>query len=197
MSSQIRLADAGNIDQSSIEFFATPQNYAAAVSRMASPWSDVTCAAPGTFKHILVATVGAELADQSIATGLTLANRHRSKATVVTISRLWPAARTCHGSAAAPFGHEKGAGGMTLKMPDSVRELARRLGIECVMILINSAEELLKVATDRGCDIIVMASNRRCEFPVSLLLPRYVPYPQKHAVSQIVPSSGSRHESQR
>lgn len=189
---------AGNIHQNTIAIWAPPQNHAAAVSRMASPWSDITCEAPGTYRHILVATDGAELTDQSIATGLTLANRLRAKATVVTTSRVWPAARTCHGSAATPFvAHEKGVGAMTLKMPESVRELARRLGIECAMIHINSAEEILKVATDRGCDIIVMASNRRCEFRVPLLLPRDVPYPPADPVSQIVPSSGARHESQR
>ena len=178
MSGQIRLADAGNIDQSSPAFLATPQNHAAAVSGVESRWSDITCEGPGTYKHILVATDSAEWADQSIATGLTLANRLRAKATVVTTSRVWPAARTCHGSAAAPFvAHGKGAGVMALEMPRSVRELARRLGIECAMIHINSAEELLKVATDIGCDIIFMASNRRCELRVPLLLPRDVPYP--------------------
>jgi nucleotide-binding universal stress UspA family protein len=116
------------------------------------------------YKHILIATDGSRLADKAVTAGLALAKEFRAKATAVTVSAPWAAARTCHGSVAVPFdAYEKAAGEAASKILASVSELAKQLDAECATVYVkeNPAEGILQVAKNRGCDLIVMASHGR------------------------------------
>lgn len=122
-----------------------------------------TYAAP-MYRSILIATDGSALADKAVTTGLALAKGLRAKATVVTVSPAWAAARTCHGSAAVPFdAYERAAGEAASKILASVCELAKRLDAECVTVHVkgSTAEGILEFAKNGGCDLIVMASHGR------------------------------------
>jgi nucleotide-binding universal stress UspA family protein len=96
---------------------------------------------------------------------LTLAKGVGAKTTAVMVSEPWAAARTCHGSVAVPFdAYEQPAVVVASRSLAAVRDLARRLDIECATVHIKerTADGILHVARSRGCDLIVMASHRRC-----------------------------------
>jgi nucleotide-binding universal stress UspA family protein len=113
------------------------------------------------YKHILIATDGSELAEKAGRTGLTLAKGLHARATAVTVSEAWAAARTCRGSVAVPFDAYEKAAGETASRIIAVSELAKQLDAECATAHVkdNTAEGILQVAKNRGCDLIVMASH--------------------------------------
>ena len=120
--------------------------------------------AASMYSNILIATDGSELAEKAVTTGLALAKRLRAKATVITVSAAWAAARTCHGSVAVPFdAYEKAAGKAASKILASACEHAKRLDAECVTVHVkgNAAEGILEFAKNGGFDLIVMASHGR------------------------------------
>src|SRR4029453_7930729 len=68
------------------------------------------------YKHTLIATDGSELAERAVAAVLGLAKGLGAKATAVTVSEPWAAARTCHGSVGVPFdAYENAAAGDAAK----------------------------------------------------------------------------------
>jgi nucleotide-binding universal stress UspA family protein len=116
------------------------------------------------YRHILIATDGTELAQKAVVAGLELAKGLRAKATAITVSEPWAAARTCHGAVAVPFdAFEKAACEAATKTLGSVAGLAKRLDVECTTVHIKdyAAEGILQAAKSRGCDLIVMASHGR------------------------------------
>jgi nucleotide-binding universal stress UspA family protein len=116
------------------------------------------------YKHILIATDGSELAERAVTTGLALAKGLRARATAVTVSEPWAAARTCQGSVTVPFdAHERAAGEAASEILASVSQLVKRLDAECATVHAkdNTTEGILQVAKNRGCDLIVMASHGR------------------------------------
>ena len=120
--------------------------------------------ATSMYSNILIATDGSALAEKAVTTGLALAKGLRAKATVITVSAAWAAARTCHGSVAVPFdAYEKAAGEAASKILASACEHAKRLDAECVTVHVkgNAAEGILEFAENGGCDLIVMASHGR------------------------------------
>lgn len=120
--------------------------------------------AASMYSSILIATDGSELAEKAVTTGLALAKGLRAKATVITVSAAWAAARTCHGSVAVPFdAYEKAAGEAAPKILASACEHAKRLDAECITVHVkgNAAEVILEFAKNGGCDLIVMASHGR------------------------------------
>jgi nucleotide-binding universal stress UspA family protein len=113
------------------------------------------CAVPAMYKHILIATDGSELAEKAVAAGLALAKGLGAKATAITVSEPWAAARTCHGSVAVPFGaYENAAAQAASKTLAFVGDLARRLDIECATVHVkeHTTEGILQAACNRGCD---------------------------------------------
>lgn len=121
-------------------------------------------AAPAAYQHVLIATDGSPLAEKAVKAGLALAKRLSARATAITVSESWAAARTCHGAVAVPFdAYEKAAGEAATKILASVRELAKQLDVECATAHIkdNTAEGIIQAAKAEGCDLIVMASHGR------------------------------------
>ena len=119
------------------------------------------------YKHILIATDGSQLAEKAVSAGLTLAKGVGAKATAVTVSEPWATARTCDGSVVVPFdAYETAAAEAATKSLASVKNLAMQLNIECVTVHVKeqTAEGILQVANNRGCDLIVMASHGRRGF---------------------------------
>ena len=114
------------------------------------------------YRHVLIATDGSELAEKAVIAGLELANGLRARATAITVSEPWAAARTCHGDVAVPFdAFEKAACEAATNTFASVDWLAKELGVACKTLHIKSqvAEGILQAAKSRGCDLIVMASR--------------------------------------
>jgi nucleotide-binding universal stress UspA family protein len=125
------------------------------------------CAVPAMYKHVLIATDGSELAEKAVEAGLALAKGLGAKATAITVSEPWAAARTCHGSVAVPFdAYENAAAQAASKTLAFVGDLARRLDVECATVHVkeNTTEGILQAACNRGCDLIVMASHGRRGF---------------------------------
>jgi nucleotide-binding universal stress UspA family protein len=116
------------------------------------------------YRHILIATDGSELAEKAVSVGLALAKGVGAKATAVTVSEPWAAARTCHGSVAVPFdAYERAAGEAASKSLSAASNLARQLDVECATVHVKeqTVDGILHVANSRGCDLIVMASHGR------------------------------------
>jgi nucleotide-binding universal stress UspA family protein len=119
---------------------------------------------PAMYKHILIATDGSELAEKAVNTGLTLAKVLGARATAVTVSEPWAAARTNDASVVFPFdAYETAAAEAASKIFASVRKLAKQLDVECATIHVkeHTAEGILQAGKNRGCDLIVMASHGR------------------------------------
>ena len=116
------------------------------------------------YRHILIATDGSQLAVKAVLAGLTLAKDIGAKATAVTVSEPWATARTCHGSAVVPFdAYETASAEAASRSLASVSDLARQLAVECATVHVKdqTAEGILQVASNRGCDLIVMSSHGR------------------------------------
>lgn len=116
------------------------------------------------YKHILIATDGSESATKAVTTGLLLAKMHGARATAITVSAPWPAARSCYGAAAVPFdAFERSAKDVTPPLCSPVSNLAKQLNVECEITRVRNyaAESLLQTAQKGGCDLIVIASHDR------------------------------------
>jgi nucleotide-binding universal stress UspA family protein len=154
------MTDVRAIERLNARELSTTKSHVETVTLMPSA---ETCAPP-MYRNILIATDGSALSEKAVTTGLALAKGFRAKATVVTVSAAWAAARTCHGSVAVPFdAYERAAGEAASKILASVGEVAKQLDAECVTVHVkgNTAEGILEFAKNGGCDLIVMASHGR------------------------------------
>jgi nucleotide-binding universal stress UspA family protein len=116
------------------------------------------------YKHILIATDGSEAAQKAVTAGLNLARGFRAKATAITVSEPWAAARTLRGGVAVPFdAFEKSACETATKTLEPVEGLAKELDVECATLHVKdyAAEGILQTAKSRGCDLIVMGTHGR------------------------------------
>jgi nucleotide-binding universal stress UspA family protein len=117
------------------------------------------------FKHILIATDGSELAERAVSRGLELAKRLGARVTVVTATEPWTAVVT--GEAALgypPADYEKGASAAAAAALGHAGEMAKAAGLQCETVHMQDHfpdEGIVAAATERGCDLIVMASHGR------------------------------------
>ncbi len=117
------------------------------------------------FKHILIATDGSELAERAAAQGLELARLLKAEVTAVTVTEPWTAVVT--GEAAfglPPADYEKGVVETAANVLARVADMAKAAGLECATVHMKDHfpdEGIVAAATERGCDLIVMASHGR------------------------------------
>jgi nucleotide-binding universal stress UspA family protein len=120
------------------------------------------------YKHILIPTDGSELATKGLLHGLALAKNQGAAVTIVTVTEMWSAlamAQQARGSTLQPTERyeEQAAEAARLVLDEAVK-LAQSQGINAETLHVadqHPAEAIIATSTDRGCDLIVMASHGR------------------------------------
>jgi len=116
------------------------------------------------FQHILIPTDGSELAEHGVTNGLALAGSIGAKVTAIMVQEPfnWHAAEYAGIGEIARYADEMKK--YVTSELDRVANAARQAGVSCDTIQVEHAQPyraLIAAATDRGCDLIVMASHGR------------------------------------
>ncbi len=120
------------------------------------------------YKHILIPTDGSELATKGLLHGLELAKNQGAAVTIVTVTDMWPAlamAQEARGSTLQPTErYEEQAAEAARMVLDEAVKVAQSQGINAETLHVadqHPAEGIIATSTNRGCDLIVMASHGR------------------------------------
>ena len=117
------------------------------------------------YKHILIASDGSELAGKAVADALALAKALDAKVTAVTVTDIFPTGP--YSSIPLPSmidRYEAAAVEAASKILSLVSEAASKLAVACETMHIKDqapAEGIIAAASEKGCDLIVMASHGR------------------------------------
>jgi nucleotide-binding universal stress UspA family protein len=118
------------------------------------------------YQHILIPTDGSELAERAVTHGLSLAKFLRAKVTVIIVEErpdsLLLFAQT--GTAEAFARYTEQIKKHAASVLDRVANGAKQAGVPCDTVHVQDAqpyEAIIATATDRGCDLIAMASHGR------------------------------------
>lgn len=118
------------------------------------------------YKHILIATDGSEVARKGVDHGLSLAKSLGAKATIVMVTERWPVyagPEWMPGPTEMAEYEARQKEAATTVLSD-VKAAADRLGIAAETVHVPEAlpaEAIVATATERDCDLIVMASHGR------------------------------------
>ena len=113
------------------------------------------------YRHILIPTDGSELADLGVAHGLSLAKLVGAKVTVVIAEEQ---VVSWSGAAEAFLRHTEHIKKHATSVLARVANATKHAGVPCDTIHVQDVqlyEAIIATATDRGCDLIVMASHGR------------------------------------
>ena len=119
------------------------------------------------YRHILIPTDGSELAEQAVTNGLSLAKSLGAKVTVIIVEQqeLSLGATSFVQGALEELGkyteQNKIYAASTL---NRAVDAAKQAGVTCDTVQVKDAQPyqaIIATATDRGCDLIVMASHGR------------------------------------
>ena len=117
------------------------------------------------YKNILIATDGSELAHKAVVQGFAIAKALGSKVTVVTVTEPWTSVVPGEMGVAFPIeDYDKGAAENADSILDIVKREAGASGVACETVHVADqfpADGIISAATDKGCDLIVMASHGR------------------------------------
>ena len=111
------------------------------------------------YRHILIPTDGSELADLGVAHGLSLAKLVGAKVTVVIAEEQ---VVSWSGAAEAFLRHTEHIKKHATSVLDRVANATKHAGVPCDTIQVQDVqpyEGIIATVTDRGCDLIVMASH--------------------------------------
>jgi nucleotide-binding universal stress UspA family protein len=117
------------------------------------------------YKHILLPTDGSELSARAVRDGIQLAKEIGARVTAVHVtppfypSEMTPSALTAHAHE-----HEAKSKESAKRALGAAEDVARAAGVPCATLHRVSDgpfEEIIKVATESGCDLIFMASHGR------------------------------------
>ncbi len=115
------------------------------------------------FKHILLPTDGTELSEKAIDQGLRLAKTIGAKVTSLSVVVKLPGccyhARISHAALEEAERQSQAAAETYLQ---SVQERAKKVGIDCDVVLERDGapyKSIIRMAEQRGCDLIMMASH--------------------------------------
>ena len=119
------------------------------------------------FKHLLVPTDGSELSDETVASAVQFASETKASITFLYVRPDYPIAYFGEGALVDPTTPESFSE-MTDKMAQEILErssaVAKARGVACdTLSMINDLpyEAIIETATDKGCDLIYMASHGR------------------------------------
>ena len=132
-------------------------------------------------KHILIAADGFGPSNRAVAYGIELAAVHKARVTVVTATEPWSAFNLALETGIGkpePLGdYEKEAAKAAKRILDGAAQIGATQGVACDLVHVpdrHPAEAIIETATNKGCDLIVMASHGRRGFDRLLLGSRTV-----------------------
>jgi nucleotide-binding universal stress UspA family protein len=114
------------------------------------------------YQHILIPTDGSELAERAVTHGLSLAKFVGAKVTGIIVEERPAAWLLAAGVAFAEFTEQLKE--YYASALDSMANAAKQAGVPCDTVQVEDVrpyEAIIATATDRGCDLIVMASHGR------------------------------------
>jgi nucleotide-binding universal stress UspA family protein len=120
------------------------------------------------YKRILIATDGSELANKAVEHGISLAKIVNVPVVVATVTEAWSSfdvAREVHQGSKNPIAqYEEIAATAAKQVLEKASQIAKSHGVICELVHVpdqHPAEGIVKTATEKGCDLIVMASHGR------------------------------------
>ena len=119
------------------------------------------------YRHILISTDGSELAESAVTHGLSLAKSVGAKVTVIIVEEPFNWLPLVEAGALEEVA--KKLAGSTL---NRAANAAKQAGVSCDTLQVEDAQPyqaIIAAATDRGCDLIVMASHGRSGLSAILL----------------------------
>ena len=114
------------------------------------------------YQHMLIPTDGSELAERAVTHGLSLAKFVGAKVTGIIVEERPAAWLLAAGVAFAEFTEQLKE--YYASALDSMANAAKQAGVPCDTVQVEDVrpyEAIIATATDRGCDLIVMASHGR------------------------------------
>jgi nucleotide-binding universal stress UspA family protein len=106
------------------------------------------------YRHILIPTDGSKLAHKAAVHALSLANALGARTTVLTVEPSFVTPTFAE--------HAKEWSALTASALNAIADEAKVAGVQCETVRITQKdphEAIIAVATDRGCDLIVMGSH--------------------------------------
>jgi nucleotide-binding universal stress UspA family protein len=120
------------------------------------------------YGRILIATDGSELAGKAIIHGISLAKRLNAPVCIVTVTEAWSSsdlARAARRGNQNPIAqYEEMATAAASHILEGAAQVAKAAGVSCETVHIRDqhpAEGIIAAASDKACDLIVMASHGR------------------------------------
>jgi nucleotide-binding universal stress UspA family protein len=115
------------------------------------------------YQHILIPTDGSELAEHAVTHGLSLAKSVGAKVTVIIVEEPWPP--FAGPAALVPLGtYAEEMKKLAASALNRAANAAKQVGVSCDTLQVGDAhpyQAIIATATDKGCDLIVMASHGR------------------------------------
>ena len=122
------------------------------------------------YRHILIPTDGSELAERAVTHGVSLAKFVGAKITVLIVEErvgtVWSTTIAEHRLAEVTAKYADEIKKHATTVLDHVAKAAKQAGVPCDTVQVQVGdvqpyEAIIATATDRGCDLIVMASHGR------------------------------------
>jgi nucleotide-binding universal stress UspA family protein len=123
------------------------------------------------FRHILIPTDGSELAEHAVTNGLSLAKSVGAKVTVIIVQETFdwlsvPETRASQRQALENLAkHNEQVEKHAASVLSQAADAAKQAGVPCDTMQVENArnpyQAIIAAASDRGCDLIVMASHGR------------------------------------
>ena len=122
------------------------------------------------YRHILIPTDGSELADHAVTNGLSLAKSLKAKVTVVIVEDPFdwlsvPETRASQRQALDDLAkHQEQVKKHAASVLSRAADAAKQAGVPCDTMQVENArpyQGIVTAATDKGCDLIAMASHGR------------------------------------
>ena len=120
------------------------------------------------YQHILIPTDGSELATKGLIQGLALAKALGAKVSVLTVTESLPSlalAAALRSGAKDPLGdYKRQMDEQVAELSAPVQQKAAEIGVPVELVREDNAypaEAIVRVARDKGCDLIVMSSHGR------------------------------------
>jgi nucleotide-binding universal stress UspA family protein len=120
------------------------------------------------YRHILIPTDGSELAEHAVTNGLSLAKSLGAKVTVIIVEEPFNWLSVSETQAQRALGelaeHTQQVKKHAASVLNRAANAAKQAGVSCNTIQVENAQPyqaIIATATDKACDLIVMASHGR------------------------------------
>jgi nucleotide-binding universal stress UspA family protein len=128
------------------------------------------------YSHMLIATDGSNLAGRAVDHGLMLAKGIGASVLFVTVTDMWSsvemATESVRGVENPMKNYEEMVAALAEKILADAKTAADSVGVDCKMHHVSDsspADGIIEAATEKGCDLIVMASHGRRGINLALL----------------------------